>query len=122
MRDRASGIVTGVVNLSPTLDYDIDYLQGSVLLAEPLSSTVDDNLLIRSGALSGDEAYLVVRYEYAPGFDEIDARLLPAPRGMYGSPTSSEGGLHRQCQRRRRHRQHSGWCRSDATERAPTPG
>jgi hypothetical protein len=38
-----------------------------------LSSTVDDALLIRSGALSGDQAYLVVRYEYAPGFEEIDA-------------------------------------------------
>jgi flagellar motor protein MotB len=73
IRDRASGLVTGVVNLSPTLDYDIDYLQGSVLLAEPLASTVNDDLLVRSGAIMGDEAYLVVRYEYTPGFDEIDS-------------------------------------------------
>ena len=73
IRDRSSGLVTGVVNLSPTLDYDIDYLQGSVLLAEPLASTVNDNMLVRSGALSGDEAYLVVRYEYAPGLEDIDA-------------------------------------------------
>ena len=41
------------------LDYDIDYLQGRLLLTEPLSSTADDNLLVRSGGLSGDEAYLV---------------------------------------------------------------
>ncbi|MDH3642063.1 MAG: OmpA family protein [Gammaproteobacteria bacterium] len=73
IRDRASGLVTGVVNLSPTLDYDIDYLQGSILLAEPLASTVNDDLLVRSGAIMGDEAYLVVRYEYTPGFDEIDS-------------------------------------------------
>jgi flagellar motor protein MotB len=73
IRDRSSGLVTGVVNLSPTLDYDIDYLQGSVLLAEPLMSTVNDNLLVRSGAMSGDEAYLVVRYEYTPGLEDIDA-------------------------------------------------
>ena len=73
LRDKASGIVTGVVNLMPVMDYDIDYLQGRVMLAEPLASTAEDNLLVRSGALSGDEAYLVARYEYTPGFDEMDA-------------------------------------------------
>lgn len=73
IRDKASGIVTGVVNLRPVLDYDIDYLQGRILLAEPLSSTIDDGLLVRGNALNGDEAYLVVRYEYSPGFDELDA-------------------------------------------------
>ena len=73
LRDKASGIVTGVLNLTPVLDYDIDYLQGRIVLTEPLASTADDNLLVRSNALSGDEAYLVVRYEYTPGFDQIDA-------------------------------------------------
>jgi flagellar motor protein MotB len=73
LRDKASGLVTGVLNLTPALDYDIDYLQGRILLTEPLASTVDDNLLVRSGAVSGDEAYLIVRYEYTPGFDDIDA-------------------------------------------------
>ncbi len=73
LRDKASGIVTGVLNLTPVLDYDIDYLQGRIVLTEPLASTADDNLLVRSNALSGDEAYLVVRYEYTPGFEAIDA-------------------------------------------------
>jgi len=73
VRDRISGVVKGVVHLSPVLDYDIDYLQGNILLAEPLASTVQDDLLVRAGALPGDDAYLVVRYEYAPGFDEIDS-------------------------------------------------
>jgi hypothetical protein len=73
LRDKASGIVSGVVNLMPSMDYDIDYLQGRILLAEPLASTSEDNLLVRSGAVSGDEAYLVVRYEYTPGFDDVDA-------------------------------------------------
>ena len=40
-------VVTGVVNLVPAMDYDIDYLQGRVVLAEPLASTVDDNLLVK---------------------------------------------------------------------------
>jgi flagellar motor protein MotB len=73
LRDKDSGIVTGVVNLRPGMDYDIDYLQGRVLLSEPLTSTADDNLLVRSNGLSGDEAYLVTRYEYTPGFGELDA-------------------------------------------------
>ena len=33
IRDKASNIVTGVVNLRPNVDYDIDYLQGRVLLS-----------------------------------------------------------------------------------------
>jgi hypothetical protein len=82
LRDKASGIVTGVLNLTPVLDYDIDYLQGRIVLTEPLASTADDNLLVRSNALSGDEAYLVVRYEYTPGFDEVDA-LSVGGQGHY---------------------------------------
>ncbi|HXH28118.1 MAG TPA: flagellar motor protein MotB, partial [Candidatus Polarisedimenticolia bacterium] len=73
IRDKDSHIVTGVVNLRPSVDYDIDYLQGRLLLSEPLSSTADDNLLVRNSGLSGDEAYLVARYEYTPGFDKLDA-------------------------------------------------
>jgi flagellar motor protein MotB len=73
LRDKASGIVTGVVNLRYGVDYDVDYLQGRVLLTEPLSSTATDNLLVRSSGLSGDEANLVVRYEYTPGFNSLDA-------------------------------------------------
>lgn len=73
IRDKDSGLVTGVVHLRSSVDYDIDYLQGRLMLSDPLSSTADDNLLVRSGGLSGNEAYLVVRYEYTPGFDELDA-------------------------------------------------
>ena len=68
IRDKDSDIVTGVVNLQPNVDYDIDYLQGRVLLTQPLTSTADDNQLVRSNGLSGNEAYLVVRYEYTPGW------------------------------------------------------
>src|SRR4029077_1591422 len=73
IHDKASGIVTGVVNLQANVDYDVDYLQGRVLLSQPLSSTANDNLLVRTSGLSGDEPYVVVRYEYTPGFDKLDA-------------------------------------------------
>src|ERR1051326_6249224 len=53
IRDKASGIVTGVVNLRPNVDYEVDYIQGRVLLSEPLSATASDNLLVRT---SGSES------------------------------------------------------------------
>jgi hypothetical protein len=34
--------VTAVVHLQPDLDYDIDWLQGRVLLTEPISATVGE--------------------------------------------------------------------------------
>src|SRR5262249_7824107 len=73
VRDKDSQLVTGVIHLRPTVDYDIDYLQGRILLSEPLASTVADHLLVRTDGLSGDEAWLVVQYEYTPGFAEIDS-------------------------------------------------
>jgi flagellar motor protein MotB len=72
VRDKDSGIVLGVKNLTPALDYDIDYLQGRMLLSQPLSPTADDGLLVHTGSLSGHPVFLVVRYEFTPGFDDPD--------------------------------------------------
>ncbi len=72
VRDKDSGIVLGVKNLTPVLDYDIDYLQGRILLTQPLASTADDSLLVQSDSTGGNPAYLVVRYEFTPGVDELD--------------------------------------------------
>ncbi len=72
VRDKASGLVSEVVRLQPELDYDIDYIQGRVLLSEPISAIADDRLLVRSDGLSGNEVFLVVQYEFTPGFDEVD--------------------------------------------------
>jgi flagellar motor protein MotB len=72
VRDKDSGIVLGVKNLTPVLDYDIDSLQGRILLSKPLSATADDGLLVSSESISGNPVYLVVRYEFTPGFDDPD--------------------------------------------------
>src|SRR5436309_9814211 len=82
IRDKDSHIVTGVVNLRPGIDSDIDYLQGRLLLSEPLSSRADDNLLVRTSGLSGDEAFLVTRYEFTPGFGNLDA-MAAGGQGHY---------------------------------------
>jgi len=71
VRDKDSGVILGVKELVPALDYDIDYIQGRVLLNEPLASTASDNLIVSSGSLSGNPVYLVSRYEYTPGFSEL---------------------------------------------------
>jgi len=72
VRDKDSGIVLAVKNLTPVLDYDIDYLQGRLLLSQPLPTTADDGLLVHSGSISGQLVFLVVRYEFTPGFDDPD--------------------------------------------------
>ena len=72
VRDKDSGIVMAVKNLMPVLDYDIDYLQGRIMLSHPVPATADDDLLVHSGSISGNPVYLVVRYEFTPGFDELD--------------------------------------------------
>ena len=70
VRDKDSGMVLGVNNLTPVLDYDIDYLQGRILLAQSLPATADDGLLVSSDSISGHPVFLVVRYEFTPGFDD----------------------------------------------------
>lgn len=72
IRDKDSGIVLAVKNLTPVLDYSIDYLQGRIVLSEPLSATATDNMLVTSESIGGHPVYLVVRYEFTPGFSELD--------------------------------------------------
>ncbi len=72
IRDKDSGMVLSVKDLTPALDYDIDYLQGRLLLSQPLADTADDNLLVQSDGTGGNPVYLVVRYEFTPGADDLD--------------------------------------------------
>nr|WP_277610907.1 OmpA family protein [Microbulbifer celer] len=72
VRDKNSGLVLGVKNLTPVIDYDVDYIQGRVLLNRPLSAIANDNLIVQDGSYNGNPQYLVARYEYTPGFDDLD--------------------------------------------------
>ncbi|TBR39451.1 MULTISPECIES: OmpA family protein [Dyella] len=72
IRDRDSGLVLQRTLLVPGSDYDLNYLQGRVLLRSPLSSMADGSGLVQVGSLSGNPAYLVVNYEYVPGVTELD--------------------------------------------------
>lgn len=71
VRDKVSGLVLETRNLTPQEDYDIDYIQGRVLLTDALQSTASDNQIVRDGGLSGNEVFLVVRYEYTPTLSDV---------------------------------------------------
>ena len=43
------GLVVGSVPLDPDLDYDLDYIQGRVLLAQPVSAIVHDYFPFSTG-------------------------------------------------------------------------
>jgi outer membrane protein OmpA-like peptidoglycan-associated protein len=73
VRDRDSGLVLSVTQLVPAQDYDINYMQGSILLHNPLPATANAQMLVQSGQLSGDPVYLVVTYEYVPDFSSVSS-------------------------------------------------
>ncbi|MGD9020137.1 MAG: hypothetical protein PVF84_07790, partial [Desulfuromonadales bacterium] len=72
IRDKDTGIVLGVKNLIPALDYTVDYLQGRIMLSQPLETSVDDGLLVRSALINGNPVFLVARYEFTPGVNDLD--------------------------------------------------
>ncbi len=56
-------------------DYEIDYLQGRIILAKPLLTFAysDTNAIVKDKPLDGDDVYLQVDFEYVPiGFDGDD--------------------------------------------------
>jgi len=72
VRDALSGMVLSVKNLAYGLDYTVDYIQGRVMLNQALSPSSDNGMLIDTGDFSGSHQYLIVRYEYTPGFDDMN--------------------------------------------------
>lgn len=54
-------------------DYDIDYIQGRIILDEPLPSAVDDGYIVSFGSgLNGDQVFLVTENDYAPVGANLD--------------------------------------------------
>jgi len=76
VRDKDSGIVVAQTMLVPAQDYDMNYINGTILLHSPLSTTSDVETVVHSGGLDGDPLYLVVTYEYAPDFSSPSSLAL----------------------------------------------
>lgn len=73
VRDKDSGLVLERHMLTPAQDYDVNYIQGRLLLRSPLPSTAGGSSLVYTSSLSGNPLHLVVSYEYVPGFERVDS-------------------------------------------------
>lgn len=82
IRDKDSNLVIASKDLKAELDYDIDYLQGRILLTDVLPTIADDQLLTSSAAIGGNPVFLVVHYEYTPGVTDPDT-LVTGGRAHY---------------------------------------
>jgi len=92
VRDKDSDLVLASKTLVAELDYDIDYLQGRVLLSEILPTSAADDLLVSTASLGGNPVFLVVRYEYTPGVAEPDT-LVTGGRMHYWLTDQVKVGL-----------------------------
>ncbi len=75
IRDSTTGRVENRVELLRGADYEIDELQGRILLTRPLSQVTRENIptLTRDAPLDGFAQILLADYEYVPtGFDPDD--------------------------------------------------
>jgi len=78
IRDRATGRTEGRVVLERGADYEIDELQGRLILTRPLAQITRENVrsLTRDTPLDGYEQLLLVDYEYVPvGFSADDVSI-----------------------------------------------
>lgn len=72
IRDPVSGIVRSRKALRFGEDYEIDYIQGVIILKEPLLSTANGTSLVSEGALGDDVVNLVAQYEFTPALGDVD--------------------------------------------------
>jgi hypothetical protein len=73
--DPDTGRVIDTVTLQEGVDYDVDYIQGVVILAQPLASTAAGNDLITTGSGAYD-VDLIAQYEYTPNGASLDGAAL----------------------------------------------
>jgi outer membrane protein OmpA-like peptidoglycan-associated protein len=71
VRDQDSGLVLATQPLTSAQDYDVDYIQGRIMLRQTLSATGGGGGLVFTAAVNGQPQYLVSTYEYVPGVTAI---------------------------------------------------
>ena len=72
IRDKDSLMVLERRELNPIEDYDINYIQGRIMLRVPLPSVADGGGLVQNGSLNGNPVYLIATYEYVPGLEALN--------------------------------------------------
>lgn len=76
VRDKDSGVVIERKPLVAAQDYEIDYIQGRIVLRAPLSSVADSGSLVQPAAGGGNAVFLVASYEYTPGLTAISGNAV----------------------------------------------
>ncbi len=79
-RDKIQGMPLSSVDLTEGTDYEIDYEQGRIILNRSINSYAQSDVLLNNDIVSGNEIFLIVDYEYDPGFNSYD----PDNRGIRG--------------------------------------
>jgi hypothetical protein len=72
IRDKVTGRVISRRTLVAGADYEINPIQGVIILKRPLSGIADIGGTVRDGTASGGVANLVVQYEYTPTSGQLD--------------------------------------------------
>ncbi len=70
-RDRDSGLVLERRELVPARDYEVNYLQGRLLLRQSLPITAETSQFVRGASLRGNPVFIVMNYEYSPGLTAL---------------------------------------------------
>jgi outer membrane protein OmpA-like peptidoglycan-associated protein len=76
IRDKDSGLVLKTQQLVAAQDYEVNALQGRIILREALASTAGAGTLVQSGDLPGHPVYLIATYEYAPGVTSVESMVV----------------------------------------------
>jgi len=94
VRDRSTGRVEARVDLQRGADYEIDELQGRLILTRPLAQVTRENVrtLTRDMPLDGYEQLLLADYEYVPvGFDADDVSAGVRGKQWFGDHVAIGG-------------------------------
>ncbi len=70
--DPVTGVVVERQQLTNGTDYEIDAIQGVVMLKRPLSSVTAVGGAVSGGAVGGNHVNLIVQYEFTPAAGDVD--------------------------------------------------
>ncbi|MCZ4109388.1 hypothetical protein O3U67_14940 [Brevundimonas diminuta] len=73
VRDKDSGLVLERQELIAARDYEVNYLQGRVIMRNPPPMTADSNSFVSQSSLAGNPVWVVAAYEYSPGLTRPEA-------------------------------------------------
>lgn len=94
VRDPTTGSVVSRINLVRGVDYDINEMQGRLLLTRPLAQIAQANVstLFRDRPQGGYENHLLADYEYVPsGFDSNDVTAGVRAKHWFGEHVAVGG-------------------------------